>query len=216
MELLISHTATEPVEVPSIEKESSTQIFASELGKLRSSRLPHDHPDVSLLQLMRRCTYDEVEKQYAEHRITHRITEYLDAVAHRVSSSASASIEPRKLLLLSPPGRGKTEAIMIAAEQLHIPLFLVSLHRLKDYRESGANARLDAYFQIAMESRPCIFFLDEADALFDSAQCDKDTTAIVTRFIEWVGNPRVSRAGMSCGCVVARCGVMEWSRFAPM
>lgn len=86
----------------------------------------------------------------------------------------SHGIQPaRKLLLVGPPGTGKTMTAAAIAHELDLPLMLIRLESLiqSHLGETGANLRL--VFD-AIEQVPGVYFLDEFDALATTRHTKQD------------------------------------------
>ncbi|WP_146535726.1 AAA family ATPase [Rubripirellula reticaptiva] len=70
----------------------------------------------------------------------------------------------RKLLLVGPPGCGKTMTASAIAGELHLPLFSVQLHGLITKFMGETSAKLHLLFE-AMHSTRGVYFFDEFDAI---------------------------------------------------
>jgi SpoVK/Ycf46/Vps4 family AAA+-type ATPase len=70
----------------------------------------------------------------------------------------------RKLLLIGPPGCGKTMTASALAGELKLPLFSVQLHGLITKFMGETAAKLHAIFE-AMTLTPGVYFFDEFDAI---------------------------------------------------
>ncbi len=70
----------------------------------------------------------------------------------------------RKLLLVGPPGCGKTMTASAIAGELHLPLFSVQLHGLITKFMGETSAKLHLLFE-AMHDTRGVYFFDEFDAI---------------------------------------------------
>jgi len=70
----------------------------------------------------------------------------------------------RKLLLVGPPGTGKTMTASVLAGELTLPLFTIQLHSLLTKFMGETAAKLRLIFD-ALEKAPGIYLFDEFDAL---------------------------------------------------
>ncbi len=70
----------------------------------------------------------------------------------------------RKLLLLGPPGTGKTMTASVLAGELGLPLFMVQLHGLITKYMGETAAKLRLVFDAIVETR-AVYLFDEFDAL---------------------------------------------------
>lgn len=71
---------------------------------------------------------------------------------------------PRGILLIGPPGTGKTVLVQALAGEAKVPAITVSGSSLVAPGESGA-LKLEMCFQEARQLAPCIVFIDEIDSL---------------------------------------------------
>ena len=71
---------------------------------------------------------------------------------------------PRGLLLLGPPGTGKTVLVQALAGEAEVPILKLSGSSLNTPGQSGA-LKLQILFQEARQLSPCIVFIDEIDSL---------------------------------------------------
>ena len=71
---------------------------------------------------------------------------------------------PRGLLLIGPPGTGKTVLVQALAGEAKVPAITLSGSSLVAPGESGA-LKLEILFQEARQLAPCIVFIDEIDSL---------------------------------------------------
>jgi len=70
----------------------------------------------------------------------------------------------RKLLLVGPPGCGKTMTASALAGELHLPLFSVQLHGLITKFMGETSAKLHLLFEAMRDTRG-VYFFDEFDAI---------------------------------------------------
>lgn len=83
----------------------------------------------------------------------------------RASLLRAHSIEPRnKVLLVGPPGNGKTSVAEAIAEALMIPFFVVRYESVIGSYLGETAGRLRKIFDYA-KTQPCVLFFDEFDAL---------------------------------------------------
>ncbi len=96
------------------------------------------------------------------------IREHLDRVIleqRQRDKLATRNLQPRrKLLLVGPPGTGKTYSARALAGDLHLPLFTVVLDALITKFMGETAAKLRLVFEASARSRG-VYFFDEFDAL---------------------------------------------------
>jgi len=84
---------------------------------------------------------------------------------HRADLLRSHSIEPRhRVLLVGPPGNGKTSLAEAVAEALALPLFVVRYELMIGSYLGETAARLKRLFDY-VRTTPCVLFFDEFDVL---------------------------------------------------
>ena len=109
---------------------------------------------------------------------------------HQQSEQLEAEgLTPRnRVLLTGPPGNGKTSLAEAIATETGYPLFIVSDHVVSSLL-GETSARLNKVFQFIV-SRPCVFFLDEFDAMGAQRSYEessgKEMSRIVTSVLLWL------------------------------
>ena len=84
---------------------------------------------------------------------------------HRAAVLRASSLEPRhRVLLVGPPGNGKTTLAEAIAESLAIPFFIVRYEAMIGSFLGETASRLKRVFDYA-RTTPCVLFFDEFDAL---------------------------------------------------
>ena len=72
---------------------------------------------------------------------------------------------PRGILLVGPPGTGKTMLAKAVAGEAGVPFMAVSASSFVEEYSGGGPARLRDMFKQAKKHTPCIIFMDELDAI---------------------------------------------------
>jgi AAA+ superfamily predicted ATPase len=113
---------------------------------------------------------------------TQLATRQLIEEQQRSSILRSHSLEPRhRMLLVGPPGNGKTTLAEAIAESLAIPLFVVRYEGMIGSFLGETAARLKRVFEYA-RTTPCVLFFDEFDAV-GKERGDKHETGEIKRVV---------------------------------
>lgn len=127
--------------------------------------LSADYPDTRLSDMVLDTTIRErLERVIVEHRQRDRLANY--------------GLRPRhKLLLLGPPGCGKTMTAHALAGEMRLPLFTVRLDGLITRYLGETAAKLRLVFD-AIEKNRAVYLFDEFDALGSDRGSDNDVGEI--------------------------------------
>lgn len=110
----------------------------------------------------------KAEKSLDQMVLLPRILKQTDEIVDehmRADLLRSYSIEPRnKLLLVGPPGTGKTTYAMALAERLMLPLYVVRYDALVGSYLGETASRLSKMMDYA-KTHPCVLFFDEFDTI---------------------------------------------------
>lgn len=91
-------------------------------------------------------------------------------------------LKPRhKILLIGPPGNGKTQATKAFANKMGLPLYFVRYDALISQKAGETSKRLNDAFVFAKSHR-CILFFDEIDAI-GKERADPNETAEMKRVV---------------------------------
>jgi len=132
-----------------------------ELSGLLSAGYPGTRlPDMVLDDVVRK----KLERVVLEHRQQERLR------AHGLAPR-------RKLLLIGPPGTGKTMSAAALAGELHFPLFTILLHGLITKFMGETAAKLRLIFDAISETR-AVYLFDEFDAVGGDRSAENDVGEI--------------------------------------
>jgi transitional endoplasmic reticulum ATPase len=79
------------------------------------------------------------------------------------------------ILMFGPPGCGKTHLARATAGEVSASFLPIGIHEVLDMWIGGSERNLHTVFERARESRPCVLFFDEVDAL-GASRADMRTT----------------------------------------
>ena len=96
--------------------------------------------------------------------ISSRIERVLTEQRQRAHLQAHGLMPQHRLLLVGPPGTGKTMTATVLAGELSLPLFSIQLHRLITKYLGETAAKLRLIFDAVSETR-AVYLFDEFDAL---------------------------------------------------
>ena len=136
-----------------IKKMSGQQPGFMTLGKNKAKIYMEDELDV---------TFDDaagVEEAKQE------LVEIIEFLREPSKYTALGGKMPRGVLLVGPPGSGKTLLAKAVAGESHVPFFSMSGSEFVELFVGMGAARVRDLFNQAKEKAPCIIFIDELDAL---------------------------------------------------
>ena len=99
---------------------------------------------------------DEAKESLAE------IVDYLHDPSKYTAAGASM---PKGLLLVGPPGTGKTMLAKAVAGESNVPFFSISVSEFVEMFVGMGASKVRDLFKQAKEKAPCIVFIDEIDAI---------------------------------------------------
>lgn len=114
-------------------------------------------------------------------RIIHEYRQQAKLKSHGMSNR-------RKILLIGPPGTGKTMTAKVLAHELHIPLYTVQVDRLVTKFMGETSAKLRQIFDF-MQEKHGVYFFDEFDAIGGSRTSDNDVgemRRVLNAFLQFI------------------------------
>ena len=130
---------------------SSSQTFS--FGKSKARRFDSDNPEVSFADVQ---GVDEAKEELEE------VVEFLKTPERFLALGAKI---PRGVLLMGPPGVGKTLLARAVAGEAGVPFFSISGSEFVEMFVGVGASRVRDLFDQAKRNAPCIVFVDEIDAV---------------------------------------------------
>jgi ATP-dependent metalloprotease FtsH len=156
------------------EHDAITQDDIAEGKALVDAERPKNANGISLLSGMERpkVTFKDIGGQ---DEIIPRFQEIADEFSRHLPTdkpkavakiSAIPKKAPKPVLLVGPPGNGKTELARATAHEANCNFIAVSGSQFVEIFVGAGAKRVRELFEQARENKPCIIFIDEADAVF--------------------------------------------------
>lgn len=101
------------------------------------------------------------------------IQKIVKAIEHREYLAEIGLHEIGKLLLVGPPGTGKTSVARALAHGLELPFVEVKLSMITSQYLGETAKNVDKAFEVAKRLAPCIFFMDEFDFVAKTRSSDE-------------------------------------------
>ncbi len=99
------------------------------------------------------------------HEVKQEISEVIDFLRNRNSVEKIGGKIPKGVLLVGPPGNGKTLLAKAMAGEANVPFFSMSGADFVEMYVGMGAARVRKLFQQARMKAPCVVFIDELDAI---------------------------------------------------
>ena len=130
---------------------NSSQTFS--FGKSKAKKYDTDNPEVSFSDV---AGVDEAKEELQE------VVEFLKSPQKFIELGAKI---PRGVLLMGPPGVGKTLMARAVAGEAGVPFFSISGSEFVEMFVGVGASRVRDLFDQAKKNSPCIVFIDEIDAV---------------------------------------------------
>ncbi len=109
-----------------------------------------------------RITFDDVAGMEAAKRELQEIVDYLKEPAKFTRLGAQV---PKGVLLVGPPGTGKTRMAKAVAGEANVPFFSINGSEFIQMFVGVGASRVRDMFKNAKDNSPCVIFIDEIDAV---------------------------------------------------
>ena len=110
----------------------------------------------------RKTTFDDVAGADEEKEELAEVVEFLKAPEKYNKLGARI---PKGVLLVGPPGTGKTMLVKALANELDVPLYLIKATSLIGEHVGDSASKIQELFEKAQKTAPSIIFIDEIDAI---------------------------------------------------
>jgi SpoVK/Ycf46/Vps4 family AAA+-type ATPase len=145
--------------------EVKTLVNNAKSGRLRKQTIPFNRPSDELRGLL---SVAYPEKRLSDIILTKSLQKKIERILleyrHIERIEQHGLIPKRKLILIGPPGTGKTMTASVLAGELGLPLFLVRLDGLISRYMGETASKLRLIFD-SIENTLGVFFFDEFDAI---------------------------------------------------
>ncbi|WP_135611215.1 ATP-binding protein [Methanococcoides sp. AM1] len=160
-----ARAATRPKEVDrewieSLVSEISEEETGEDMLKLVHIMAPED-----IVQPLRSLVLSEEQKEEVE--------KIVKAIEYRDYLKRIGLYDIGKILLVGPPGTGKTSVAKAMSERLSIPFVEVKLSMITDQYLGETAKNIDRVFALAKRLSPCILFIDEFDFVAKTRASDE-------------------------------------------
>ncbi len=168
----LAHSIRELVE---IERKKSGPVILKFPQDLKGLVLPEE-PEISKNNLVINPELKErINQIIQEYRQQSKLKSF--GLSHR-----------RKILLIGPPGTGKTMTSKVLAYELHIPLYIIQVDKLVTKFMGETSAKLRQIFDL-IEKKHGVYLFDEFDAIGGERSMDNDVgemRRVLNSFLQFI------------------------------
>ncbi len=124
--------------------------------------------------------------------LKNRIEKILNEYHHKEKLFKHGLHNRRKILLVGPPGTGKTMTASVIAKELGMPFYTVQMDKLVNKFMGETSAKLRQIFDV-IKDRKGIFLFDEFDAIGAERNADNDVgemRRVLNSFLQFIENDK--------------------------
>jgi SpoVK/Ycf46/Vps4 family AAA+-type ATPase len=168
----LAHDIRDIVDKAREEKGAIILKFPQDMRGLILSERP-ETPKVALV--MPHTQIERIERIIHEYRQQHKLKAH--GLSHR-----------RKIMLIGPPGTGKTMSARVLAHELHLPLHTIQVDRLVTKFMGETSAKLRQIFDF-IQKEVGVFLFDEFDAIGGERSMDNDVgemRRVLNSFLQFI------------------------------
>ncbi|MDG6243082.1 MAG: ATP-binding protein [Methanolobus sp.] len=130
-----------------------------------------------MLKLVQISAPEDIQQTMKEFVLTHEQEEetkkIVKAIQYRDYLKRIGLYDVGKILMVGPPGTGKTSLARAMSEHLSIPFVEVRLSMITDQYLGETAKNIDRVFALAKKLSPCILFIDEFDFVAKTRSSDE-------------------------------------------
>jgi SpoVK/Ycf46/Vps4 family AAA+-type ATPase len=172
----LAHEIREIIDKSRQEKGAVILKFPQDMRGLVLSETP-ETPKAALV--MPNMQISRIERIIHEYRQQHRLKTH--GLSHR-----------RKIMLIGPPGTGKTMSARVLAHELHLPLHTIQVDRLVTKFMGETSAKLRQIFDL-IQKETSVYLFDEFDAIGGERSMDNDVgemRRVLNSFLQFIEQDR--------------------------
>ncbi len=141
------------------------------------SEIEEEEGGKDMLKLVRIIAPEDIMQPLSDLILTknqeEKIEKIVRAIKHREYLRQIGLYDIGKLLMVGPPGTGKTSVARALSERLDIPFVEVRLSMITDQYLGETAKNIDRVFELVKKLAPCILFIDEFDFIAKTRVSDE-------------------------------------------
>lgn len=97
-----------------------------------------------------------------------------------------SDFSPKGIVLVGPPGTGKSQCAKVLAMDLKLPLFLLQADAIFDSLLGESEKRFRQILEMAEANAPCILWIDEIERLFSESATSDVSSKVIGMYLTWM------------------------------